>query len=95
MYHIIQNKKIKLTRDIGIHAQTFCFWQTCPNNKKKTIRRRRSSNTESNSLNKYKEETSSVSFTVVDRFDGTNGSEGIQYFYVVYNFKQNVHAMIG
>ncbi|VDI82895.1 Hypothetical predicted protein [Mytilus galloprovincialis] len=40
-------------------------------------RKRRSSNIESNPLKKYKEETSSVSFSVADRFGGTNGSEGV------------------
>ncbi|CAC5370279.1 unnamed protein product [Mytilus coruscus] len=38
-------------------------------------RRRRSSNIDSHPVHEYKEETSSVSFTVADRFDGANGSE--------------------
>ncbi|XP_052074635.1 uncharacterized protein LOC127712302 [Mytilus californianus] len=40
-------------------------------------RRRRSSNIESHPLHEYREETSSVSFTVADRFNGANGSEGV------------------
>ncbi|CAC5370144.1 unnamed protein product [Mytilus coruscus] len=40
-------------------------------------RRRRSSNIETHPHHNYKEETSSVSFTVADRFGGANGSEGV------------------
>ncbi|CAC5361767.1 unnamed protein product [Mytilus coruscus] len=50
-------------------------------------RRRRSSNLKTNHLDEHKEETSSVSFTVIDRFDERKADKGIQNFpYIVYNF---------
>ncbi|CAG2219403.1 unnamed protein product [Mytilus edulis] len=53
-----------------------------------TGRRRRSSNIETNPVYEYKEETSSISFTVADRFDGANGSEGIKQLLTVYFLQQ-------
>ncbi|XP_071177364.1 uncharacterized protein [Mytilus edulis] len=47
-------------------------------------RRRRSSKIEPHTLQKYNEDTSSVSFTVVDRFDGANGSTGVSGNMIMY-----------
>lgn len=47
-------------------------------------RRRRSSNIESHPLHEYKEETSSVSFTVADRFNDANGGEGVSGNMILY-----------
>lgn len=47
-------------------------------------RRRRSTNIESHPLHKYKEETSSVSFTVADRYNDANGSEGVSGNMILY-----------
>lgn len=63
------------------YTQQTCHTQT-------TGRRRRSSNIETNPVYEYKEETSSVSFTVADRFDGANGSEGIIHLLTVYFLQQ-------